>query len=230
MHDPAKDLIRAADIRTAHILQEMLRHFCIYEKTIATSKIRFIAGADAAYTQEHVCAAVVVMEFPRLDIVDSACTVQEIPFPYIPGLLSFREGPAIIDAVDMLARIPDLIFLNGHGYSHPRRIGIASHVGIILDIPAIGVSQRLLTGTTATPGKKHGSIAQIVDDHEVIGLAVRTKEGTNPVYISAGHKMDLSQALEIVLKTVTVHRLPEPLWYADRLSRQLRKELSQFTT
>lgn len=213
---------RAVDPAEAKKIQEMLRHRCIFERTIDAGEIRHVAGADAAYSQDTIYAAVVVMTFPGLDVVEQTCTVQEIPLPYIPGLLSFREGPAIAEAFYSLTTVPDLILINGHGYAHPKRIGIASHVGVILDVPSIGVAQRLLTGTAAMPGAERGSTELIFDNNEIIGMAVRTVEDAKPVFVSAGHKMDLAQAVDLVLKTTITHRLTEPIWHADWLSRHCR--------
>lgn len=226
-HGPATHFMSAADPHAALAIQQELRHRCIIQRTIKTEKIGLVCGADAAYTRDSVRAAVVVMTFPDLDVVENACAAQKITFPYIPGLLSFREGPAIVDAFARLASAPDIIILNGHGYAHPRRLGIASHIGIVLDLPAIGVAQRLLTGTAAIPGEARGSTAHVLDNGEVIGMAVRTKERAKPVYVSAGHMTDLSQAVDLVLRTTTTHRFPEPLRCADRLSRQCRSDPSR---
>lgn len=204
----------------------MLRHHCIFERTIDVCEIRHVAGADAAYSQDKIYAAVVVMTFPGLDIVEKNCNVQEIPFPYIPGLLSFREGPAVAEAFESLNTVPDLLLINGHGYAHPKRIGIASHVGFVLDVPSIGVAQRLLIGTVAMPGPERGSKEPVLDNNEIIGLAVRTVAGAKPVFVSAGHKLDLSQAVDLALETTLTHRLTEPIWHADRLARQCRNDRS----
>jgi len=177
-----------------------------------------------------VYAAIIVMTFPALDVVEQSCAAMKISFPYIPGLLSFREGPAVIDAFDQLTCIPDLIFLNGHGYAHPARAGIASHIGVVLDTPSIGVAQRLLTGTGVMPALCRGSTEQVYAEDEVIGMAVRTREGAKPVYVSVGHKVNLFQAVDLVLRTATTHRFPEPLRCADIMSRKYRKKREEFKT
>lgn len=211
----------ASNPAEAKKLQEALRHRCIVQRTIDSEKIRHVAGADAAYSSDRIYAAVVVMAFPALDIVEHTCMVQEIPFPYIPGLLAFREGPAIVDAFSRLTTDPDLLLINGHGYAHPERIGIASHVGTILDVPSIGVAQRLMTGNVAMPAAGRGSAAPVLDKDELIGMAVRTVTGAKPVFVSAGHRVDLALAVDIALETTRTHRLTEPIWHADRLARQL---------
>jgi len=177
-----------------------------------------------------VYAAIVVMTFPALDVVEHSCAVRKISFPYIPGLLSFREGPAVIEAFDQLTCIPDLIFLNGHGFAHPARVGIASHIGVVLDMPSIGVAQHLLTGTARIPSLNRGSTEPVYADDEVIGMAVRTRERAKPIYVSVGHKVDLPQAVDLVLRTTTTHRFPEPLRRADMMSRQYRKKTGGFNT
>lgn len=218
------ELLRSGDPDGARKIQEGLRHHSILERTIDLCDIRSVAGADAAYAGNSIYAAVVVMSFPRLAVVETASAREEIPFPYIPGLFSFREGPAIADVFTDLVRVPDLLILNGHGYAHPERMGIASHLGIVLDIPAIGVARHLLTGTCALPGITRGSAEPVSDRNEVIGMAVRTVTGAKPVFVSAGHKIDLPQAVDIALKTTRDHRMTEPIWHADQLARQCRKE------
>jgi deoxyribonuclease V len=225
--ESVSEFIRADDPSEAEEIQEMLRLSCTVDRTIDIDDIRHVAGADAAYTDDTIYAAVVVMTFPGLDVVEKTSVVQDIPFPYIPGLLSFREGPAIIEAFSSLITVPDLLLINGHGYAHPKRIGIASHVGIVLDIPSIGVARRLLTGNAAMPGKERGSTEPVLDKNEVIGMAVRTVENVKPVFVSAGHKVDPAQAVDLVLQTTITHRLSEPIWHADRLSRQCRNERSK---
>jgi deoxyribonuclease V len=218
--------IWAADPQEAEKIQQTLCRHCILERTIDICEIRLVAGADAAYERDTVYAAVVVMKFPGLEIVEKTCTVQEVPFPYIPGLLSFREGPAVLDAFSCLTTVPDLIFINGHGYAHPKRFGLASHVGLVLDIPSVGVAQRLLIGSVTLPGAVRGSAEPVLDNAGVIGMAVRTVTGAKPVFISAGHKVDLAQAVDLALKTTTVHRITEPIWNADQLARQCRAKQS----
>jgi deoxyribonuclease V len=216
------ELVRAPDPAEARRIQEMLRHHCILERTIDICEIRYIAGADAAYSQDTIYAAIVVMKFPGLEIVEKTCSVQEVSFPYISGLLSFREGPAILDAFSSLTTVPDLIFMNGHGFAHPQRFGLASHVGLLLDIPSIGVAKRLLIGEVTQPGTAQGSKSPVLDNGEIIGSAVRTVTDAKPVYVSAGHKVDLAQAVDMALKTTTIHRITEPLWHADQVSRQCK--------
>jgi len=224
------EFITAPDPSEALRIQEMLRHHCILERTIDICEIRYVAGADAAYDQDTIYAAIVVMKFPGLEVVEKTCSVQEVMFPYIPGLLSFREGPAILGAFNNLTTVPDLIFMNGHGYAHPKRFGLASHVGLLLDIPSIGVAKHLLIGEVDLPDAARGSTEPVLDSGEIIGKAVRTVQDAKPVYVSAGHKVDLSQAVDMALKTTTIHRITEPVWHADLVSRQCRDKQSSSKT
>ena len=224
------EFITAPDPSEAFRIQEMLRHHCILERTIDICEIRYVAGADAAYDQDSIYAAIVVMKFPGLEVVEKTGSVQEISFPYIPGLLSFREGPAILDAFSNLTTVPDLIFMNGHGYAHPKRFGLASHVGLLLDIPSVGMAKRLLIGEAAQPDTARGSTEPVLDNGEIIGRAVRTVQDAKPVFVSAGHKVDLAQAVDMALRTTIIHRITEPVWHADLVSRQCRdKEPSSIT-
>lgn len=218
----ASEGIHADSPADAVRIQEMLRHHCIVGRTIDIGEIRHVAGADAAYDGGSVYAAIVVLTFPGLEVVEKTCAVCRVPFPYIPGLFSFREGPAILEAFGTLTTDPDLIFIHGHGYAHPRRFGIASHIGVVLDVPSIGVARHLLTGTAVSPATGRGSSEPVWEKSEVIGMSVRTVEGSKPVFVSVGHKLDLDQAVAMVLKTTVTHRTTEPLWQADLLSRQCR--------
>ncbi len=218
-----QDVKAAPDLHTARLIQESVRKRCIIGKITDTNAIRLVAGADAAYSNDMAYAAVVMMSFPGARFVEASCLVQPAGFPYIPGLLSFREAPPVIEAMRNLSSTPDLLIVNGHGYAHPRRAGLACHLGVVLDIPAIGVARNLLTGMSAQPGPGRGAFEPVFDADEVIGMAVRTKANVKPVYVSAGHKVDLGQAVEIVMKTVTIHRFPEPLHIADLISRACRR-------
>jgi deoxyribonuclease V len=143
-----------------------------------------------------------------------------VQFPYISGLLAFREGPALIAAYEKLDQAPDLIVFNGHGYAHPRRCGLASHLGVLLNLPSIGVANRIMIGDVGVLGTKRGSIAPIHDGRELIGMAVRTQENARPIYASIGHKVDLEQAVELILMTTTIHRFPEN---RSRLPARMRR-------
>lgn len=188
--------------------------------------VSFVAGADASYTKgsDVIHAVVVVLRYPDLTVVERVSVSVVTGFPYIPGLLAFREGPALIEAFRRLRSEPDVIFFDGHGIAHPRGIGIASHMGLLLDRPSIGVAKSLLTGSAAKPGFMRGSMTPVLRDGETIGMAVRTKEGTKPVYVSVGHRISLEAAVDLVLATARGYRLPEPTRQAHLLSNAVRKE------
>jgi deoxyribonuclease V len=180
-------------------------------RVINTDHIRRIAGLDAAYSCGTTHAAAVCLTYPDLDVVETAVAEVQTRFPYIPGLLAFREGPALLRAFHRLQAIPDMILVNGHGIAHPRRFGMASQIGVILDIPSVGIARRLVTGTAGLPGCLRGACSPIMDGDEIIGMAVRTRTGVKPVYVSIGHRTDLDQAVEVVLATTGRYRIPEPL-------------------
>ena len=172
----------------------------------------FIAGVDIAVGKawEEATAAVVVLSYPELRVVEAEVAQGKLGFPYIPGLLSFRESPLILAVCQKLSVTPDLILVDGQGIAHPRRLGIASHLGVLLNTPTIGCAKSRLCGSHRVPGEEPGSYAELVDGDETIGAALRTKSGTKPVYVSIGHKIDLENAIYWVLRCCRGYRLPEP--------------------
>ena len=173
---------------------------------------RFIAGVDISVSRsrEMATGAVVILSYPELRLVETK-TVNEKPgFPYIPGLLSFREAPLILAACEKLTATPDLILVDGQGIAHPRRLGLASHLGLLLDTPTIGCAKSRLCGSHEAPDIEMGSYAELVDNNEIIGAALRTKCRTKPVYVSIGHRVDLPAAIRWVLECCRGYRLPEP--------------------
>ena len=180
------------------------------------SNPRFIAGVDIAVgkAREMATAAVVVLSYPELRPVEAQIAQGELGFPYIPGLLSFREAPLTLTACQRLTITPDLILVDGQGIAHPRRMGLASHLGLFLNTPTIGCAKSLLCGRHEVPAEEVGSYAEVVDRGETIGVALRTKLGVKPVYVSIGHKIDLQTAIYWVLKCCRRYRLPEPTRFA----------------
>ncbi len=173
---------------------------------------RFIAGVDISVKREvgQATGAVVILQYPELRVVEAKVIGGRLDFPYIPGLLSFRESPMILAACQELTLVPDLILVDGQGIAHPRRMGLASHLGLFLDTPTIGCAKSLLCGQHEVPGEEPGNYAEIRDGGEVIGAALRTKPGVNPVYVSIGHRVCLESAIYWVLKCWRGYRLPEP--------------------
>ncbi|NIM96284.1 MAG: deoxyribonuclease V [Anaerolineales bacterium] len=200
-------------------IQEELKSEVILEDRLGS--IRLVAGTDVSYIRSEKVsrAAVAILSFPDLNLVDSATSESTTEFPYIPGLLSFREIPAIMSVIAELERLPDLIICDGHGYAHPRRFGLASHLGILCDIPTIGVAKRLLTGTHKPVPNERGAWVPIIVDGETIGAALRSREYTKPIYVSIGHRVSLETAIDLTMECTTRYRLPETTRMAHKLSK-----------
>lgn len=180
-----------------------------------------IAGVDVAFPGggDVTRAAVVVVSFPDLEVVETAVLEQPTRFPYVPGLLSFREAPAVLAALATLKEAPDLLMVDGQGMAHPRRIGIASHVGLLSGIPTIGAAKSRLCGTHDEPGPARGARTPLLHRGEVVGTVLRTRTGVRPLYVSIGHRISLEAAVEWVLACAPRYRLPEPTRLADKLSK-----------
>ena len=173
---------------------------------------RLVAGIDisAPDAQGVASGAVVVLRYPELSIDEVKVVEGKITLPYIPGLLSFRESPLILAACERLCNVPDLILVDGQGIAHPRRLGLASHVGLFLNLPTIGCAKSILCGQHQSVGEEAGSHAELLDKGELIGAALRTKSRVKPIYVSVGHKTNLVAALQWVMKCCRGYRLPEP--------------------
>jgi deoxyribonuclease V len=191
--------------------------------------LRFVAGLDAAFSQDgtNCLAGVVLWDALKHCVIEQHTAVRPVRFPYVPGLLSFREAPALLAALRKLRRIPDLLLCDGQGRAHPRRFGIACHLGVLCDLPAIGCAKSRLTGTHEEVPMARGSHVPLLDDGEPIGDVVRTKEGCRPLYVSAGHRVSSAQARKLVLATVVRHRLPEPTRLADRLVARVKRAVTK---
>lgn len=182
--------------------------------------VKTVAGIDLGYDAEtDTCrAVVVVLKFPELEILETAEQILPIQFPYIPGLLSFRETPAAIKALEKLQTAPDLILCDGQGLLHPRKFGIACHIGVIADVPTIGVAKSVLIGKFDELGLERGSTSPMIYRGETLGAAVRTKNKVQPVYVSVGHKISLPTAVELVLRCAPKYRLPETTRISDQMA------------
>lgn len=192
--------------------------------TPLTKEPRYIAGVDAAFSHDTVFAAACLYLFPELVLREQKISVQKLLFPYVPGFLSFREGPAIISALEKLSQKPDLILVDGQGIAHPRGLGIASHIGVFLGIPTIGCAKSRLIGEHSEPGNRKGDHAPLIFEGQIIGSVLRTRDYTRPLFISPGHKTDLTAAVHFTLGCTGRYRLPEPLRCADTLSKKVKKE------
>ena len=184
---------------------------------------RFVAGVDAAFSDTRVFAAVCLYRLEEGICIEQATAVQKLLFPYVPGYLSFREGAAIMEALKRLNRKPDLILVDGQGIAHPRGIGIASHLGVLLDLPAIGCAKTRLIGEYREPGELKGKWTELRWEGAAVGAVLRTRKATKPLYVSPGHRVDLASSVRIVLACVGRYRVPEPLRCADMLSKALKR-------
>ena len=187
-------------------------------------RVRLVAGCDLAFLGQGgrsalARAAVVLLSYPDLGIVEQQIVESPVDFPYVPGLLSFREIPALSLAFERLRGTPDLLIVDGQGLAHPRRLGIACHLGLLLDVPTIGCAKSRLVGEHAEPPSAAGASADLHDGGEVIGLVLRTRDGVAPVFVSVGHRIGLRPAAQWVLRLCRGHRLPEPSRLADQLSK-----------
>lgn len=209
-------------IEGAKKIQEELRAQIITDqRQITTNRIRKISAVDVAYLDEKAKVVVCIFDFPDLNLLEKITFTKNVKFPYIPGLLSFREGPLILEAFGRIRLKPDLILFDGQGIMHPRRMGIATHLGIILDTPTIGCAKNYLYGEFRLPGEKRGDYRFVYDrkTKEIIGAVLRTKDRVRPVFVSIGFKVDLPAAIRIVLKTTKSSRIPEPLRFVHHLTR-----------
>ncbi|MBO0725947.1 MAG: deoxyribonuclease V [Blastocatellia bacterium] len=188
--------------------------------------VNTIAGADISFNRfsETVYAGIVVLSLPDLRVIETAGVRSVAKFPYIPGLLSFREAPSLLEAWEKLKTKPDVLMLDGQGIAHPRRFGIACHVGVLLDWPTIGCAKSILVGRYGDLGLEAGSRSPLVDKGEQVGVALRSKKKVAPVYVSPGHLTDLDSAVDLVLRSTTRYRLPEPTRQAHLLVNKLRVE------
>jgi deoxyribonuclease V len=182
--------------------------------------VNFVAGVDVGFEQENTVAraAVVTLAFPSLEPVASAIARRPVTFPYVPGLLAYRELPAVLNALESLAQEPDLLIVDGQGLAHPRRFGIACHLGILVNKPSIGCAKSILTGRAVVPENRVGAWTPLEHKGETIGAALRTKLNVNPVYVSIGNRIDLETALDFVLRCTKKHRVPETTRYAHNVA------------
>jgi len=189
-------------------------------------QVRHVAGADVAFDlrRGRAIAGVVVFRFPELDEVERAAVSRPLAFPYVPGLLSFREAPALLEAFARLRHSPDVIFCDGQGYAHPRRFGIACHLGLLLNRPTIGCAKSRLIGEHSEPPRRAGGRAPLREGGETIGVVLRTREGVKPIYVSQGHRVSLERAVELVLAVCDGFRIPKPTRVADHFVEEVKRK------
>jgi deoxyribonuclease V len=178
-----------------------------------------VAGLDVAYDGDRLAAAVVVLDPNDLSVLDTAVVTGEPAFPYVPGLFAFREVPSLLDALDRLTVRPDVLVCDGHGMAHPRRFGLASHLGVLTGIPSFGVGKTRLLGAWEPVGPERGDRSALVDAGETVGAVLRTQSRVKPVFVSVGHLMDLDSACDLTLRLAPRYRLPETTRAADHACR-----------
>lgn len=206
-------------IEEAIAIQEQLRAEVITSDRLPET-VQYVAGVDMGFEASGTIsrAAAAVLSFPSLQLQESAIARRPTSFPYVPGFLSFREIPAVLDALEKINTTPDLILCDGQGIAHPRRFGIACHLGLIVDIPTIGVAKSLLIGKHQEVPEERGSWQPLVNRGETIGAVLRTRTGTKPLYVSSGHRVSLTTAIDYVLRCTPKYRLPETTRIADKLA------------
>ncbi|NNF57185.1 MAG: endonuclease V [Rhodothermaceae bacterium] len=190
----------------------------VREEPLDFDALDTVGGLDVSVRGDQVRAAIVVLRLADLVVIDQAIWEGPVAFPYVPGLLSFREIPAVIPALEQLRALPDGLMLDAQGYAHPRRFGLACHLGVLLDRPALGVAKTILVGRHGALAEPKGSTADLVHHGEVVGQALRTREGVKPVFVSIGHRVTLADAVALTLRLALRYKLPEPTRLAHRLS------------
>ena len=202
-------------------IQEELRGRVLLQKRF--NRIGTVAGADVAFTKHKAAAVAAVFDYERLEIVEESVVTSPCSFPYIPGLLTFREGPALLEALKKLSQSPDVIIFDGQGIAHPRGVGIATHLGVLLEKPTIGCAKSRLVGEYKEPKRDKGSLSPLRLEGRVVGGVMRTRDGVRPIFVSPGHLIDLTTANEVVLNCCTKYRLPEPIRWAHKRAGQWKK-------
>lgn len=183
---------------------------------------QFIAGVDAAFLHDKVIGIACLYKYPEIIPLEDVYAVNEVSFPYIPGFLSFREGPVIIKTLRKLKISPHVILFDGQGIAHPKGLGIASHIGVVLDIPTIGCAKSRLIGEYKQPGMKKGRTSTLEYQGKIVGAVVRTRDHVKPVFVSPGHRIDLKGSIDIIRACTGSYRIPEPLRRADILSKKMK--------
>ena len=207
----------------ARRLQEELASRVVAGPALDLSGVRRVAGADVSTQGDTAYATVVVLEFPVLSLLEVRGFEAPLRFPYVPGLLSFRELPSVVGALEKVETAVDALILDAQGLAHPRRMGLASHLGVFLDVPTVGCAKSLLVGSYREPGREKGSATDLVHRGEVVGKVLRTREAVSPVYVSVGNRVDLGSAVELVLACCTRYRLPETTRQAHNAANRLRR-------
>ncbi len=222
--DAPPDITHPWDVspEEARAIQRRLAPIARVAPPIALDAVRLIAGIDVSYA-DRARGAVVVFRYPEMEVVEQATATLDVVFPYTPGLLSFREVPIALATLGRLRASPDLLLCDGQGYAHPRRFGLACHLGLVSGIASIGCAKSWLTGAYDEPGTALGDRSPLTAHGEVIGTALRSRAGTRPLFISTGYRVTLEQAVDVTLRCLRGYRLPEPTRAADHLATLTRR-------
>jgi deoxyribonuclease V len=207
----------------ARRLQEKMTGRVVAGPPLDLGSVRYVAGADVSTEEDRAYATVVVLSFPELEVVEVQGFEAPLEFPYVPGLLAFREIPSVAGALEKVESPVDAIIFDAQGLAHPRRMGLASHLGLFLDVPSLGCAKSRLVGEYGEPGIERGSATDLIHRDEVVGRVVRTRSGVSPVFVSVGDKIDLDSAVELVLACCTRYRLPETTRQAHNAANRLRR-------
>src|ERR671933_325176 len=207
----------------ARRLQEELASRVVAGPALDLGGVRYVAGADVSTQGDMAYATVVVLDFPGLSLIEVQGFEAPLRFPYVPGLLSFRELPSVVGALEKVRTEVDALILDAQGLAHPRRMGLASHLGLLVDVPTVGCAKSRLVGSFEEPGREKGSATDLVHRGEVVGRVLRTRDGASPVYVSVGNGIDLASSVELVLACCTRYRLPETTRQAHNTANRLRR-------
>ena len=211
-------------LEEARAIQAELNRRLDEEPSINSGELTLVAGMDVSYGISSAYACVVMTDYPGLSFRSRFEALSPLRFPYIPGLFAFREIPALQEAFSLVSPRPDLLLVHGHGYAHPRRMGLARHFGALMRIPSIGIAGRILQGMEVSdPGTSRGAYSPILMDNEVVGVVLRSRQGVKSVCVSAGYRTTLAQAQEITLSCCVESRFPEPMMRANRAARRMRR-------
>ena len=215
--------------REARAIQQTLKEQIRLEDGVRIDRIKTVAAADVSFNRfgKVLFGGVVFMDFPHLQVLDVCTRISRATFPYIPGYLSFREAPVILDILREVEITPEVLLCDGQGIAHPRGLGLASHLGLFLDIPTIGCAKSVLVGEYAEPPLVRGSVSYLWYQGKKVGAVLRTRTGVKPIYVSCGHKISLETAVEIVLKCSPKYRVPEPLRRAHQAVNDLRRKYGE---
>jgi deoxyribonuclease V len=215
------------DFGQAKIIQEKLAKKLKICKLL--SPINRIAGFDVSYlkSQDLLIGGMVVLDFPSLQVIESTIRTRPISFPYVPGYLSFREAPVLLDLITAYKKKIDIFLFDGHGIAHPRGLGLAAHIGVLINKPSLGCAKKKLVGMFNPPANGRGATSDLIYQGRTVGKVLRTKAGIKPVFISIGHRIDLQQGVELILSCCRKYRLPEPIRQAHQLVTKWRKEYEQ---